>query len=96
MTTPRENIVWAVLGEVDRSRDRFGEASTSGSTLSDLQRFAVMIEEIGEVAEALVLQMFDGLFVEGRSGHATDLDEELTQVAAVAIGWLIHRAEGTP
>lgn len=91
MTTPRENIVWAVLGEVDRSRDRFGEYSTSGSMLEDLQRFAVMVEEIGEVAEALVLEMFDGMFATGRPGHATDLDTELTQVAAVAIGWLIAR-----
>ena len=87
-----DGLLRVVLDEIERSRERFGEWSSSGSALTDWQRFGILSEEVGEVAEALVLSIDGGRFAKGREGHSDNLDAELVQVAAVALGWLQARA----
>ncbi len=86
--TATEDIVVEILDEVTRAGDRFGNYSMGGPTLTDLERYAVLSEEVGEVAEAIVIKMREGRFAIGREGHETDLESELIQVAAICIGWL--------
>lgn len=77
-----------VLAEVERGVARFGDGSMSGTAMTDLERYPVLAEEVGEVAEALVLRIADGTYRAGREHHADDLRSELVQVAACAIGWV--------
>ena len=79
-----------VLAEVGRERSRQEQLKAKGkftytcadAEMTDGQRLAVLVEEVGEVARA----MNDG----------KGLREELIQVAAVAVAWVeaIDTAEG--
>ena len=79
-----------VLAEVGRERSRQEQLKAEGkftytcadAEMTDGQRLAVLVEEVGEVARA----MNDG----------KGLREELIQVAAVAVAWVeaIDTAEG--
>jgi NTP pyrophosphatase (non-canonical NTP hydrolase) len=74
------DLVWE---ERRRQRDRWGGRSGDGvenPTMPDPVRLRVLVEEVGEVAEAM-----------GRpeDGNGTrDLRTELVQVAAVAVAWI--------
>jgi hypothetical protein len=48
----------------------------SSPTVSDLMKLPVLVEEVGEVAKAIL------------EGNSVNLADELVQVAAVCVGWL--------
>lgn len=64
-----------------RERARQDEKWGANRFLDDLCWLAVLTEELGEVAKAILEQ-------NTTSAPNTERDEELTQVAAVAIAWL--------
>ena len=65
---------------VERLRQvlKFGDQSIAGS-VSDLTRLRILVEEVGEVAEALDVE---------HANTKRELCAELVQVAACAVGWL--------
>jgi hypothetical protein len=77
------------LEEVERGSARFGDGSMIGPEMSDLERFPVLVEGVGEVAEAIVMRMAEGKYRPGREHHSDDLRSELVEVAACAIGWIV-------
>ena len=50
--------------------------------LSNAEKLAVLVEEVGEVARAVCEA------IPGSAEKRADLEEELIQVAALAVGWL--------
>lgn len=78
----RDSVIAAVRAERDRQRslwDRpheWGHGDCSSADVPDPIKFAVLAEETGEVARALLEQNPD------------QLKTELVQVAAVAVAWL--------
>jgi hypothetical protein len=72
----------AILTERDRQRGMWnrthdwGSGDCSSSLLDEKVKLAVLLEEVGEVARALL------------EGHSDQMREELIQVAAVAVAWL--------
>lgn len=82
----------AILGEMERADDRFGDWSLSGEELSDSEKLGPLGEEYGEVCQAVVMEMHGGMFsVAGREHHKTNLDTELVQLAAGCCNWLKSR-----
>ena len=87
-----DDVVEDVLAEAHRAVLLFGETSMAGAARSDLAKLPTLIEEVGEVAEALMLawvveqdrpdivQSYDE-----RRKHADSVREELVQVAAAAM-----------
>jgi NTP pyrophosphatase (non-canonical NTP hydrolase) len=82
----RERVFQEVHAERERQEElkaagRF-EETCADPGMSDFERFAVLGEEVGEVAKAILEEA-------GRRRRGDDdLRTELTQVAAVAIAWL--------
>ncbi len=77
-----------ITSERRRQEQIYGERSIASPELEQSQRLAVLAEEFGEVARK-VLDLEDPArpsvhFVQ----DLDDLKEELTQVAAVCVGWL--------
>jgi NTP pyrophosphatase (non-canonical NTP hydrolase) len=64
-----------------REEGRFKETCAS-ATMPDLTRLAVLAEEFGEVARAVLEQE------DANDKHGKDLRKELVQVAAVAVAWI--------
>lgn len=87
--TPLGSAIAAVLAE----RERHDELKAAGrflhtiadAEMADADRLAALVEEIGEVARAL--QERSGS-VNDRRGSDVDLRKELSQVAAIAVGWI--------
>lgn len=78
-TTP----LWRDIdAEISTQRAAYREASIGGTELSNPERLAVLVEEVGEVAAEVL------------GGDA--LREELVQVAACAIAWIEHLERVTP
>jgi NTP pyrophosphatase (non-canonical NTP hydrolase) len=79
--TTQGDVVAAVLAERRRQDAKWGEQNHT-----DEWWLAVLMEEVGEVAQSVLQDEFGG----GRPGHTA---EEIEQVAAVAVAWLecIHR-----
>ena len=59
---------------------------TCADAMSNGARLAVLIEEVGEAARALLELGVDG--EESYDKHGKDLRQELLQVAAVAVAWV--------
>lgn len=80
-------MMWVheVEHEWTRAALRFGQWYIGGPRLSNAEKLAVLTEEVGEVAEAIVQSIDNGRFVRGK--HADNLREELLQVAAAAVAW---------
>lgn len=78
----REDVFKLITAERDRQSDRWsaphgwGQGDCSSPDVEPIVKVAVLTEEAGEVARA-VLDSTDG-----------DLRTELVQVAAVAVAWL--------
>lgn len=78
------------LADVNRERNRQDDlvragrfpATCASKKLTDPQKLAVLVEEVGEVARA-VLEL--GKLANDQ--HGKDLRKELIQVAAVAVAW---------
>lgn len=73
------DAVALVLAERERQATLHAEGRIPGrcddSHITDVQRLAALVEEVGEVAECLI--------------DEGDLRGELVQVAAVALGWIM-------
>ncbi len=85
---PWVKVLDDVWMERQRADVRFGDGSIAGDAMTLFEKFAVLVEEVGEVAEALVLRIGDGKYRVGREHHAENLREELIQVAACAVGMI--------
>lgn len=73
-----------IYHERDRQDAKFGWIGTPGSILpgdDDWSKFAVLGEEVGEVARALIERSFGNDTTE-------HLEEELIQCAAVCVAWV--------
>lgn len=70
-------IVAAVEAEVARAHRKHGERSILNPAMPDAVRLPVLVEEVGEVAKAML-----------EDADPADLRAELVQVAAVALTWL--------
>lgn len=69
----------AILEERDRQDEKFGWKEAPGSIMpngTDHERVSVLLEEVGEVARAVL------------EGDRAGLADELVQVAAVVFAWL--------
>lgn len=64
----------------NRSHD-WGYGDCSSGLVERMTKVAVLTEEVGEVARAVL---------ENKSADNEELREELVQVAAVAVAWLEH------
>ena len=87
----RAAIIWDIIIERER-QERLKEQGKFTHTCADpemthAERLPVLIEEVGEVARALLEQ---GHLPNEQSHdlHGADLRRELVQVAAVALAWL--------
>ena len=77
----------AALLAVDAERDRQDVQWPAPDGFNDGLALAILVEEVGEVAQAQLMAAIDG-------GDTEHLREELVQVAAVAVRWLEHLDEG--
>lgn len=77
-TSNRGKIVERILLEVEEQERTWGPNGERAAQPSSLW-LTVLAEEVGEAARAVC---------ERWNGNADNLDEELVQVAAVAISWL--------
>jgi NTP pyrophosphatase (non-canonical NTP hydrolase) len=88
-------ILLQVRDERRRQDEKFGWFENPDSLLpngSEEKRLAVLAEEFGEVARAVL----ERGFAESKDDHErweANLEEELIQVAAVAIAWLEARRQ---
>lgn len=79
-----------VIGRVSLERDRqeiIHERTCASDDVTDAERLAVLVEEVGEIARAIL----DSVVLDttpAEQGNA--LRDELVQVAAVAVAWLEH------
>ncbi len=83
------NVIERVAQERHRQNTLFAEGNisfTCASRIADPNRkLRVLVEEVGEVAEAIdILELTKA----GRKAAIKHLRDELTQVAAVAVAWL--------
>ena len=78
MNTIHQNIaIDALKNERLRQEKLWGpDFSNASTTKDDYEKLAVLVEEVGEIAKALMENDRDNLF------------EELVQVAAVSVAWL--------
>jgi hypothetical protein len=77
--SPIEVILANVLEERARQDKKFPGHSIAAPSLTDGTRLRIIVEEVGEVAEAMDTQ---------HANTKRDLRAELVQVAACAVGWL--------
>ena len=78
------SIFEELRAERQRQEEKFGDNSMASPSLSDLQRLAILVEEVGEVAHALNEA---ALSPQDRSAWLVEMRRELIQVAAVAVAW---------
>lgn len=86
-TVYREQIIDEIYAERDRQDLKFGWIGSPGSILPGYDEYAksaVLGEEFGEVCRAVIEASF---------GNPSNLEDELIQVAAVAVAWLEARRE---
>ncbi len=79
-----------VRDEMGRAWDRFGDGSMAGTLMSRTEKLAVMLEEVGEVARAVVIELRNASDNEPlRHGEFSvqELIVELEQTAACAAMW---------
>jgi hypothetical protein len=90
-------VILDVLAERDRQERRCEEKRAEGfdwhscasSRLTDGERLAVLVEEVGEVARELCEARAAGdLAADEMRAHFARLREELVQVAAVTVAWI--------
>lgn len=74
----RKEIIEAIAKERQRQQDKHGEWSVASPFISDGDRLAILIEEVGEVGKAM----------QEHDPHSDSLRAELVQVAAVCVAWL--------
>lgn len=77
-----ERVVRAIRLERARQVEKHGLLSVSSPAVTDAERLAILVEEVGEVARAMTYD----------NGNEDELIAELVQVAAVAVGWVASRA----
>ncbi len=70
----------AALGKVERERDAQDAKWGDQVNHSDLYWLGILVEEVGELAKGIIETYPDGM-----------ITKELTQLAAVAVGWLEAR-----
>lgn len=80
----QQRTLTAVLVERKRQDEKWGWPNTGLAGDDPHKKVSILLEEVGEVANALL------------EGDQENLDKELVQVAAVAFAWLEARAEGKP
>jgi len=72
----RRKLVYRLFGEILSERDRQDEKWGSQRTLSDLRWLGIVIEEVGEAAEAIL------------SDNMEQTRKEVIQVCASALAWI--------
>lgn len=70
-----------VQGEWERANRKHNGNTPANHAMPDMDRAAILIEEVGEVARALTPD------ADTPTGHAGNLRDELVQVAAMAVAW---------
>ena len=76
----RDNIFQDICAERDRQDAKWGEQNHD-----DLTWFAIFVEEVGEISKALIPAGVGGYVDEA------NVDEEITQAAAVMVAWMQSR-----
>jgi hypothetical protein len=71
------DVIAEVEAELRRAHAKHGDASILNPAMPDVVRLPVLVEEVGEVAKAMIEQ-----------DDATRLRAELIQVAAIALTWI--------
>lgn len=71
-----ENVLNLIRAELERQNNKWGEQNHD-----DYRWLAILIEEVGEAAQAILHDEFGG-------SHAGTAKTELVHVAAVAVQWL--------
>ncbi len=74
----RADIYYAIDAERNRLEEVHGDSSAASRRVPDAVKVAILTEEVGEVACAVL---------DGDAGSPDDLRRELVQVAAVAVAW---------
>ena len=77
MSGNRIRVLHEVSMERARQDEKWGEQNHD-----DFTWLAILTEELGEVAEGALVQVYEG------SGTPHDVRAELIQVAAVAVSWI--------
>ena len=77
-----ESAADAVRREYDRAHAKHAGLTPNNPAMSNDDRAAILIEEVGEVARALTPD------ANTEVGHAGNLREELIQTATMALAWL--------
>ena len=80
------DIAAAIIAERRRQEKLMAEGKFAfgpeSNDLTNAQKLAVVVEEVGEVARAVCES------IDGSAESRANLEEELVQVAAVVVGWL--------
>ena len=77
-------VLDAVRAEYDRAHTKHDGNTPANPAMSDHDRAAILLEEVGEVARALTPDAHTPV------GHAGELTSELIQTATMAAAWLQH------
>lgn len=79
-----DNIADLIRAEYDRAHTKHDGNTPANPAMSDHDRAAILLEEVGEVARALTPDAHT------ETGHAGNLADELIQTATMAAAWLQH------
>ena len=81
---PAQEYALALVRAERLRQDRLhGDRTPAGDSLTDGGRLTVLVEEVGEVARAMLDDPSGGRLLAG-------IEDELVQVAAVCVAWLEH------
>jgi hypothetical protein len=77
-------VLTEIVNEMDRAHMLHGRTSMLGPELSEGNRLAILVEEVGEVAK----EMCEGEIAQRETDWAAQR-KELIQVAAMATAWVV-------
>jgi NTP pyrophosphatase (non-canonical NTP hydrolase) len=79
---PDDGIYGEVRAERERAHAKHGDTSMESFPVDDMNRFTILVEEVGEVGKE-----FNEARHDGRPVDLAALRKELVQTAAMALAW---------